>query len=326
MNIKVSAHCNCSETFNTFSLAPTYKVDVTVCLEHESKASSTRPKNATEDHRFIVKLMSSQSSVQFVQAMLIVKCNDSNGHVSLFLPRGFNDLTFHPDSLKVHVEQIQADNPVSAETNVEFYPRRSRYSLVSKLGYLSFLVFLFALISHLDPDVVTVENKYPFDAFLESMLAGNKENIALKLIAITLIISIFAAFVERILEVIVAALRKPSREILELEIKNAERKLKVNSKSLSAIDAMFFAETRLASFKSTTRFYTLNVGFLIGCVIAASADITLLHSIIKPEEPSNVLHFINTVFVGLLIAGGAEPLHKLIKVVTGLASRVYRTQ
>jgi len=124
-------------------------------------------------------------------------------------------------------------------------------------------------------------------------------------------IALIASLVERVLEVLVASIRKPNREILEAVLADAERAAKTDRKNVPMRELLFRADVNLSSYKNTTRTRTLAIGFVLGCGAATVLNIPLLQKVTGLVNNSGIASF-NIIVIGLLVAGGAEPLHKIV--------------
>jgi hypothetical protein len=326
MQLGVNVRCFHSGLLTALHLQRTFEFEVKVELQHGSGrllGTGTTSENPIE---LTVDVKDDQGN-QKITLCVQIEPGKSAVNIPVELSLAKNDKSIFDSNFVVVAEAkpLQDGTILKGEAAVDFIPGLRRIKPIIDAGVITLSGLGAVAIYVLDtPPVKNAQNKYPLDVFLDNMLGAYSGNIAIKLMAITLIISIFAAFVERVMEVMVASFRKPYREVIEMRIKDAERRFRANRKREDAMDALFMVETQLVNYKNTTRLFILNFGFFLGCLVAAGADIKLLQLMVTSSGNGGLVEFSNIVLVGLLVAGGAEPLHKLIKGVTGIAKKMYK--
>jgi hypothetical protein len=162
------------------------------------------------------------------------------------------------------------------------------------------IAFLGCNITMESNDLVTINNI----AWLKS--AG----VLAQLAYVILVVALVAGIMERILEAVVAASRKPSRILLETLVEHAERAWKVDRKNITQRNILLSAELDLQSFRSQTRVRTLAAGFVFGSIFGVFADFPLTEAI---GQSNGIARFFEILLIGILVAGGSEPLHDLLK-------------
>jgi|GEM_PF-3836741 len=178
---------------------------------------------------------------------------------------------------------------------------KSGYVWVITAIALSFSIAIISslLISHQNEGVIS-----------SSGLLNNESKLTI-FAYVLLILALVASAVERIVEVLIVAIRKSSRLVKETFVEDAKRAWKNDRKNVEMRQKLLDAELQLHSFRSRTRLRTLSAGLVLGCLFGAFFNFNLFGIIYS--EPGWFSRFVEIFFVGTLIAGGAEPLHDILK-------------
>lgn len=121
---------------------------------------------------------------------------------------------------------------------------------------------------------------------------------------------VIALFIERALEVFVAASRGP-----EEHVKKAMRKTKLGAITPEEV-------AHLVAFKAETRRITLSAGIVLGIVVSA-IGIRGLALFISPEQIAGLVGWqrplltgVDVLVTGAVLGGGADGIHKIVNVFT----------
>jgi hypothetical protein len=136
----------------------------------------------------------------------------------------------------------------------------------------------------------------------------------------------FALLIERTVEVVMSIWRSADSNRLVAQVQSlkasadAEGKTQSTAERLSTTEDLSTAEEELRSFRAQTLGYTLPLGWGLGMVLAA-IGVRALSLFIDPAalsgDPATDSHLwwfnaCDIVFSGALLAGGADPIHKLL--------------
>jgi hypothetical protein len=142
------------------------------------------------------------------------------------------------------------------------------------------------------------------------------------------VVAFFSLLIERTVEIVMTVWRSEQASQLE------DRVRRLVSAGIAANDPeMEKAQEALITFKAETLQWTIPVGFALGLLVAALGVRVLSQFVVMPE---NMLEdqrwWFNVgdiVFTGALLAGGADPIHKLLdlyrKLMESSASRAAGT-
>ena len=132
------------------------------------------------------------------------------------------------------------------------------------------------------------------------------------------ILVLFSLIIERTLDVFLTLWRAPGSESFEAEIRQLEKDLKNRAKKAAAEDALPAKRQEFLDYKAVTQRYALPFGVVLGLLVAAFGVRALSQFLeVTPENGPDAsqmkwFSFIDIMFTGALLAGGSEPLHRLM--------------
>lgn len=130
----------------------------------------------------------------------------------------------------------------------------------------------------------------------------------------------FALLIERTVEVVMSIWRSADSNRLVAQVQSLKASTDAEGKTQSTTEDLSTAEEKLRSFRAQTLGYTLPLGWGLGMVLAA-IGVRALSLFIDPAalsgDPATDSHLwwfnaCDIVFSGALLAGGADPIHKLL--------------
>lgn len=130
----------------------------------------------------------------------------------------------------------------------------------------------------------------------------------------------FALLIERTVEVVMSIWRSADSNRLVAQVQSLKASADAEGKTQSTAERLSTAEEELRSFRAQTLGYTLPLGWGLGMVLAA-IGVRALSLFIDPAalsgDPATDSHLwwfnaCDIVFSGALLAGGADPIHKLL--------------
>lgn len=121
----------------------------------------------------------------------------------------------------------------------------------------------------------------------------------------------FSLLVERTVEILMSIWRSEEANRLEATVRRL-----VAAPTPSTDPALIHAQTALIQFKAETLQWTMPVAFSMGLLISAFGVRALSQFIdpssIGPDAQRRLFNISDIVFTGALLAGGADPIHKLL--------------
>lgn len=129
------------------------------------------------------------------------------------------------------------------------------------------------------------------------------------------VIVFFSLLIERTVEIFMSIWRSEDANKIEAEVRRF-----VASKT-PAMDAAFIAaQEKLIKYKAETLQWTMPVGFALGLLVSALGvralsqfvDLTAVGGNAPPGEQLWWFNLADIVFTGALLAGGADPIHKIL--------------
>ena len=132
------------------------------------------------------------------------------------------------------------------------------------------------------------------------------------------ILVLFSLIIERMLDVFLTLWLAPGSESLDAEIRQLEMDLKNRAKKAAAEDALPKKRQEFLDYKAVTQRYALPFGVVLGLLVAAFG-VRALSQFLEVTPDGSVtarqmkwFSFIDIMFTGALLAGGSEPLHRLM--------------
>ncbi len=132
------------------------------------------------------------------------------------------------------------------------------------------------------------------------------------------ILVLFSLIIERTLDVFLTLWRAPGSESLEAQIRQLEKDLKDRAKKAAAEDALPKKRQEFLDYKAVTQRYALPFGAVLGLLVATFGVRALSQFLeIPPEAGPDAgqlkwFSFLDILFTGALLAGGSDPLHRLM--------------
>jgi len=125
----------------------------------------------------------------------------------------------------------------------------------------------------------------------------------------------FSLLIERTVEILMSIWRSEEANKREAAVQRL-----IAIKTISTDPALITAQTRLINYKAETMQWTMPTGFALGLLVSAFGvralsqfiDLTVTGLGAPLEEQRWWFNMIDILFTGALLAGGADPIHKLL--------------
>ena len=125
----------------------------------------------------------------------------------------------------------------------------------------------------------------------------------------------FSLLIERTVEILMSIWRSEEANKREAAVQRL-----IAIKTISTDPALITSQTRLINYKAETMQWTMPTGFALGLLVSAFGvralsqfiDLTVTGLGAPLEEQRWWFNMIDILFTGALLAGGADPIHKLL--------------
>jgi hypothetical protein len=130
-----------------------------------------------------------------------------------------------------------------------------------------------------------------------------------------LVIVFFSLLIERIVEILMSIWRSEEANKREAAVKRL-----IDNNTPPTDPTIIDAKTRMIEYKAETIRWTMPIGFALGLIVSAFGVRALSQFVDLPAEGPNALteaqrlwfNRMDILFTGALLAGGADPIHKLL--------------
>ncbi|WP_282604313.1 hypothetical protein [Pelagibius sp. Alg239-R121] len=222
------------------------------------------------------------------------------------------DLNFAVDS--VTETPIFETSPLSAFTCV---PNASETALARwwKTGATFAIVLAISACRGYSPPSTTLFEKIP-DAV---KTLGALAEIGYLLLILTLV----AAILERVNEVVISARRRSGREIREAIVEGLRKRSKF-SKDVRLQNDLVIADIDLLSYRAETRTWALRFGVVVGALVGALGSIGLVEALNLPisKDHKELTAALDVVIVSALVSGGTQPIHDVVAAIQKAAKSI----